>query len=236
MNNKKIYLVLGIILLCTLTTQTLTARADNYFVPNQTWSYLVTDLCSGDVPRTFVWQQTTSDSVRINGIAYLLLDSVPIRQSGQQIYAHSEGEDVLIYDFGLKVGEKIIANYVTNSANDYATVTAIDSVWLSDGRRAKRIQYDHRATDIEYIGSVSNAGVLSPLFGDVILPCGGQEFLCCSIDGQPIYEVSSSSCDKATTLPATLQKPIATKRLINGQLFVEIDGAIYDVLGRKVLR
>lgn len=229
MNNKKIYLVLGIILLCTLTT-----RADNYFVPNQTWSYLVTDLCSGDVPRTFVWQQTTSDSIRINGIAYLLLDSVPIRQSGQQIYAHSEGEDVLIYDFGLKVGDKIIANYVTNPTDDYATVTAVDSVWLSDGRKTKRIQYDHRATDIEYIGSVSNAGVLSPLFGDVILPCGGQEFLCCSIDGQPIYEVSAGSCDKATPLPATQQKPIASKRLINGQLFVEIDGAIYDVLGRNL--
>ena len=54
MNDKKIYRVLGIILLCTLTTRALTARADNYFVPNQTWSYLVTDLCSGDMPHTFV--------------------------------------------------------------------------------------------------------------------------------------------------------------------------------------
>ena len=163
-----------------------------------------------------------------------MLDSVPIRQSGQQIYAHSEGEDVLIYDFGLKVGDRIIANYV-NSSDDYATVTAIDSVWLSDGRRAKRIRYDQRAADIEYIGSVSNAGVLSPLSGNVILPCGGQEFLCCSIDGQPVYEASAGSCDKATTLPETQQSATATKRLVGGRLFLEIDGATYDVLGRSTI-
>lgn len=229
MNNKKIYLVLGIILLCTLT-----ARADRYFVPNQTWSYLVTDLCSGDMPRTFVCQQRISDSIRINGIAYLLLDSVPIRQSGKQVYAYFEGKDMLIYDFGIEVGDRIITDYATHSSDDYATVTAIDSVWLSDGRRAKRIRYDHRATDIEYIGSVSNAGVLSPLYGDVIPPCGGQEFLCCSIDGQPIYEVSAGSCDKATPLTATYQSSTATKRLVGGRLFIEIDGTTYDVLGRNL--
>lgn len=73
-------------------------------------------------------------------------------QQGKKIYgmpADGEAEDALLmYDFSLEAGD-VIDSYMYSPS----TVTATDSVTLLDGRRAKRIFYDNRSPDIEYIGS-----------------------------------------------------------------------------------
>lgn len=164
---------------------------DAYFVQGQVWSYRITDLCDGEVPTTYIYRMSVSGDTVINQNRYMMLESVPVRENGKQVFAHYNNRDVLIYDFGLQVGDKI----ASPSGDESATVVATDSVTLLDGRRAKRIQYDRRATDIEYVGSTSDAGVLAPLFGENIPPCGGQQFLCCSVRGELVFETSTGSCD-----------------------------------------
>ncbi len=209
--------------------------ADNYFVQNQVWSYQVTDFCDGgDTPKEFIQQVKISGETQINGTKYMLLGDIPIRESGTKVFAYYDNKEILIYDFGLKVGNKINSSYLMGDTEGQATVTAVDYVTLLDGREAKRIQYNNRSADIEYIGSTSNAGVLAPLYGEAILPCGGQDFLCCSINGNPIYEVYTGSCNVDTDLQnaAVTDKPI--KYLQDGHLLLKIGNRCYDVLGNLI--
>lgn len=207
-----------------------------YFPEGKVWSYRVTELCT-DSDKTFIRQMNVSSEKTINGTKYMLLDDVPIRESGKQVFAYYEGKEVLIYDFGLKVGDKIIspsARLYNDNEEGLATVTAVDSVTLLDGRRAKRIQYDYRATDIEYVGSVSDAGVLAPLYGEVLPPCGPIRFICCSVDGSPIYETSQGSCEYNTRTAASntqAHSNSATKWVRDGQILINRNGKTYNIVG-----
>lgn len=200
-----------------------------YFPAGKVWSYSVTELCEGG-DKTFIRQMSVSCDTIINGTKYLLLDNVPVRESGKQVFAYYEGKETLIYDFGLNVGDKIASPF--DEEEGLATVTAVDSVTLSDGRRAKRIQYDHRTTDIEYVGSIADAGVLAPLYGEIILPCGGQEFLCCSMNGEPIYETSEGSCSIKDDLENIRTADRFVKYMKDGRMFFKTDHTVYDILGR----
>ncbi len=207
-----------------------------YFPVGKVWSYSVTELCEGG-DSTFIRQMSVSGEKTINGTNYLLLNNVPIRESGKQVFAYYEGEEMLIYDFGLSVGDKIVspsARRYNDNEEGLATITAIDSVTLLDGRRAKRIQYDYRATDIEYVGSTANAGVLAPLYGEELPPCGPIRFLCCSADGNPIYETSQGSCEFNTgTAVSDIQtRPrSATKLIRDGQILINRNGKTYNIVG-----
>lgn len=224
-------IILYFSLICTVF-----AVADNCFVQNQVWSYHVTELCEGG-DRTFIRQMSVSGEKTINGTYYLLLDNVPIRESGKQVFAYYDGKEVLIYDFGLNVGDKIAspsARLYKDNEEGLASVTAVDSVTLLDGRRAKRIQYDYRATDIEYVGSISNAGVLAPLYGEELPPCGPIRFICCSVDGSPIYETSPGSCEYniETAVSDTQAHPCsATKWVRDGQILINRNGKTYNIVG-----
>lgn len=207
-----------------------------YFPEGKVWSYSVTELCEGG-DKTSIRQMSVSGEKTINGTNYLLLDNVPIRESGKQVFAYYEGKEVLIYDFGLKVGDKIIspsARLYNDNEEGLATVTAVDSVTLLDGRRARRIQYDYRATDIEYVGSISNAGVLAPLYGEELPPCGPIRFICCSVDGSPIYETSQGSCEYNTRTAASntqAHSNSATKWVRDGQILINRNGKTYNIVG-----
>jgi len=207
-----------------------------YFPEGKVWSYSVTELCEGG-DRTFIRQMSVSGEKAINGTNYRLLDNVPIRERGKQVLAYYEGKEVLIYDFGLNVGDKIAspsAHLYDDNEEGLATVTAIDSVTLLDGRRAKRIQYDYRAMDIEYVGSVSDAGVLAPLYGEELPPCGPIRFLCCSMDGNPIYETSQGNCEyntETTVSDTQAHTRSATKRVGNGQILINRNGKTYNIVG-----
>lgn len=130
---------------------------------------------------------------------------VPIRQEGQRIYAFMDQQEILLYDFGVRVGDSVPQYYdmVHNLYEDgphYGYVTAIDTVTLLDGREARRIHYDsgtlgkgRSLDDIEYVGS--ETGLLSPIFWPDI-ETGGSLGICCSFDGEPLYEYNNGDCEK----------------------------------------
>ena len=207
-----------------------------YFPEGKMWSYHVTELCEGG-DSTFIRQMSVSGGKTINGTNYLLLNNVPIRESGKQVFAYYGGKETLIYDFGLSVGDKIIspsARRYNDNEEGLATVTAVDSVTLLDGRKAKRIQYDYRATDIEYVGSTADAGVLAPLYGEDLPTCGPIRFICCSVAGNPIYETSQGSCEfnTETAVSNTQVRPrSAIKSIRNGQILILRNGKNYNIVG-----
>ena len=206
-----------------------------YFPEGKVWSYSITEYCDGG-EKTFIHQMSVSGEKTINGVKYRMLNETPIRESGKKVFALSDNKEILIYDFGLEIGDKIgsLSALVDNNEG-LATVTAVDSVTLLDGRRAKRIHYDFRMTDIEYIGSTADAGVLAPLYGEEVPSCGPIRFLCCSYNGQPLYETSAGSCDNLhSRLENASTAPQAVKYLRNGQLFLQLGEQFYDALGRPV--
>ena len=124
-----------------------------------------------------------------------------IREDGKKVYAYidDEDKDVLMYDFGLEVGDTMpIINRVNieGSFDPHLPlswkVIAVDSITLMDGRRAKRIHYDNLEADIEYVGR--SRGFFRPLESPYISTCGGP-ILCCSLNGEPIYEGGQGYCD-----------------------------------------
>lgn len=208
-----------------------------YFPEGKVWSYRITPLCTEGEVEAYIQQTKISGAKTINGKQYVLInDNTPIREDGKQVFAYDDDndKDVLIYDFSLEVGDKI-TSYDMGGFPEESTVTAVDYITLLDGRKAKRIQYDYRATDIEYVGSTSNVGILAPLYGYVLDPCGPIDFLCCSYNGQPLYETSAGSCDNIDSrLENTSAAPQTVKYLRNGQLFLQLGEQSYDVLGRPV--
>lgn len=140
----------------------------------------------------------------IEGRSYSIVHGpvdIPIRQYGQKIYAWINNKDYLLYDFGLEIGDSIPQYYFGISADAsqidvygqvYAHVLRIDSVLLGDGRKAKRLWYDGRMPDIEYVGS--EYGILSPIIMPDITTCGGTH-MCCSLDGGLIYETEPGICN-----------------------------------------
>lgn len=207
------------------------------FPEGKVWSYRITPLCTEGEVEAYIQQTKISGAKTINGKQYVLInDNTPIREDGKQVFAYDDDndKDVLIYDFSLEVGDKI-TSYDMGGFPKESTVTAVDYITLLDGRKAKRIQYDYRATDIEYVGSTSNVGILAPLYGYVLDPCGPIDFLCCSYNGQPLYETSAGSCDNIDSrLDNTSAAPQTVKYLRNGQLFLQLGEQSYDVLGRPV--
>ena len=152
------------------------------------------------------WSYTCElqDNTFIEGRSYSIVHGpvdIPIRQYGQKIYAWINNKDYLLYDFGLEIGDSIPQYYFGISADAsqidvygqvYAHVLRIDSVLLEDGRKAKRLWYDGRMQDIEYVGS--EYGILSPIIMPDITTCGGTH-MCCSLDGGLIYETEPGICN-----------------------------------------
>ena len=121
-----------------------------------------------------------------------------IREDGKKVYAYidDEDKDVLMYDFGLEVGDTmpiINREYLDPEFPWSGKVIAVDSITLMDGRRAKRIHYDNLEADIEYVGRSS--GFFRPLENPFLISTCGGPILCCSLNGEPIYEGGQGDCD-----------------------------------------
>lgn len=146
--------------------------------------------------------QVEGDTI-IDNRYYQIIGGVPVRVEDNRVYFRIRLYDIiefdeLVYDFNLEVGDTI--DWKNYGYPKYTTSRVIktDSVTLLDGRKAKRIFYDNRGTDIEYIGCVSETD--RGLFGSVIAPTPDNarwQFLCCSVDGMPLYQTSEESCEKS---------------------------------------
>lgn len=229
-----------------------------YFPEGMTWTVRLMPLFGGCDPRDNVF--TMQGDTLINGkiyhtVRYLEVPWLvfPLTAEGKKIYAHIYGRDILLYDFGLEVGDSIMfyrsINFEEGIPEDlrfdpdssYIHVTMIDSVTLLDGRRAKCLHYKDRRyqeeyyirADIEYVGC-SNGGLLSIIDVPLLTTCGGN-WCCCSLNGEPIYEEYPGLCEEMdihTAFPIAQQKkPSVSKNLHNGQLYIKHNEKTYTVQG-----
>ena len=228
---------------------------DYYFPEGMTWTVRLMPLFGGCDPRdnVFVLQgDTLINGKKYHNVKYLEVPWLvfPLTADGKKIYAHIYGRDILLYDFGLEVGDSILhyqnIRFDADAPEDlrfgsdsaYIYVSEVDSITLLDGRRAKRLHYrryqdEHYRSDIEYIGC-AKGGLFSIIDVPLQTTCGGN-WCCCSLNGEPIYEEYPGLCEEMdihTAFPIAQQKkPSASKNLHNGQLYIKHNEKTYSVQG-----
>ena len=208
------------LLICMLMTTSVIWADDNasdfYFPEGMTWTVRLMPLFGGCDPRdnVFVLQgDTLINGKKYHNVKYLEAPWLvfPLTADGKKIYAHIYGRDILLYDFGLEVGDSILhyqnIRFDADAPEDlrfgsdsaYIYVSEVDSITLLDGRRAKRLHYrryqdEHYRSDIEYIGC-ANGGLFSIIDVPLQTTCGGN-WCCCSLNGEPIYEEYPGLCEE----------------------------------------
>ena len=165
---------------------------------------------------------------------------------GKKIYGMGMGkteEDlILMYDFSLEEGD-VIDSYKSSPS----TVIKTDSVVLENGLKAKRIFYDNRDTDIEYIGSVSgfvfpkkqaNEDDSEPT--PIPVSFMGRWFCYCAIGDEIIYKTGESVCDEPV-IAALNEVPADELLTILGNVLTVkgaaevVTSAVFSADGRQVL-
>ena len=119
-----------------------------------------------------------------------------LRQEGFKIYLRGwDGEDVLLYDFDLDVGDTLPVT--ANQWHEDIIVTGIDSLPVADGyRKVFNLSGQSSPQLIEGIGH--EAGFLEPF--PPILECG--HFLnCYAQNGTTWYPAFGEACDLAVSVP-----------------------------------
>ena len=195
MNKRLLLLVLGI----SVSVSAILAETSSYFAENTRWGFLVLNeaphsACKKDL--CILKGDTTIDSKTYQKIIYNEQRIVPIREDSKKIYARINDKDFLLYDFTLEVGD-VMPHYDDldghiDEMKPELQVIKVDSITLLDGRRAKRIEYDNLMYDIEYVGRVQ--GILAPFVYPYQWTCG-PEVMCCSLNGEPIYESGEGYCE-----------------------------------------
>ncbi len=209
------------LLICMLMTTSVIWADDNasdfYFPEGMTWTVRLMPLFGGCDPRdnVFVLQgDTLINGKKYHNVKYLEAPWLvfPLTADGKKIYAHIYGRDILLYDFGLEVGDSILhyqnIRFDADAPEDlrfgsdsaYIYVSEVDSITLLDGRRAKRLHYKDRRyqeeyyirADIEYVGC-SHGGLFSIIDVPLLTTCGSNA-CCCTLNGELIYEDYAGVC------------------------------------------
>ena len=174
-----------------------------YFPKDMKWNILVEDMCLDEAPQ--IKTLSVGNDTVIDGHLYQMINNIPIRHLNNRIYCRVQDQednfvDYMMYDFNLEVGDSIEKTfYHQDLTNKYAYVVKVDTISLMDGRKAKRVQYDSRETDVEYIGNIGR-GLFAPL-DNIIPPCGVKEYLsCCYSDEDMIYDVGNGGCSDVEVL------------------------------------
>ena len=237
-----------LLLLCVFAVSVMTADDSLYFPEGSRWT-------NASSEASYIIQGDTL----VNGKKYhKVIDKNKDRQKlvalkreeGKKIYVRFEGTDtdVLLYDFGLKVGDSIVLQ--TDQCNGPCSiihVERIDTVTLLDGRKAKCFFYDSRMWDVEFVGC--ETGLFGPIYMPVIptMYSSDSYSYCFSINGKPIFETYPGICkscgftDKLPSLcdewnvwyesfqsfgpinyNAVIKYRLATDTMINGQRYVQL--------------
>lgn len=224
---------------------------ESYFPATMSWKYLQEELCD-DGTESHIATLQSSGTKEVFGKTCQLIADIPVLAEGSKIYVLEEKESgsemkdtlILLYDFSLAVGDKIvwieshgevIPENMTDDTNGSllreASVTSVETITLADGRSARRIHYDNRADDIEFVGSVN--GVFAPL-GLPVATCVKETFLCCSTADGLLFETSKGACESAVTvLDGINAGNVVRKVLENGSLFILYNGKRYSILGTE---
>ena len=195
-----------------------------YFPQGMEWKIKVEELCDEKPSYTIQNIRVGKDTV-IDNLSYTMIDDIPVRENGSKIYCYVKDwtdnyVEHLLYDFNLKTGDSI----VNKLSQDVwiSRVTTIDTVILSDGRQARRLQYDNRDTDIEFIGNIVY-GFFQALY-PVVLPCGSKKFLCCSVNKEPLYEAYPNACKDINNSHTHAYHPMLTEDKTWSYLYDEVSG------------
>ena len=233
---------------------------DFYFPEGMTWTVSVISDYGCNHKTVLVLQGDTLINSKTYHNVRLLCEAplvIPIAADGKKIYAHIYDRDILLYDFGLEVGDSILHyGYINfnedvsedrrfNEDSAYIYVSEVDSITLLDGRRAKCLHYKDRRyqdeyyirTDIEYVGC-SHGGLFSIIDVPLQTTCGSNA-CCCSLNGELIYEDYAGLCalmDLHSALPKEeeIALPSATKFLRDGQLLINHNGNTYNANGVRI--
>lgn len=229
---------------------------DFYFPEGMTWTVSVISDYGCNHKTVLVLQGDTLINSKTYHNVRLLCEAplvIPIAADGKKIYAHIYDRDILLYDFGLEVGDSILHyGYINfnedvsedrrfNEDSAYIYVVEMDSITLLDGRRAKRLHYkrfqdESYRVDIEYVGC-ARGGLFSIIDVPLQTTCGSN-VCCCSLNGELVYEDYAGLCalmDMHSALPAVDEyEPSATILLHNGQLLIRRSDKTYDTQGREV--
>ena len=215
------------------------AGVESYFDDGTKWTTIhYADYgCNGFTDICYVQGDTTIAEKTYQKILYTHNDNnsrvIPIIADGQKIYAHIDAKDVLLYDFGLEVGDSIKwYDYLGEGIvgpREYAYVTKVDTVPLLDGRKAKRLHYDCRLSDIEFIGC--EYGILSPFVMPAITTCGGTN-ACCSMNGEPIFETTPGFCENILR-PATTWYGVT--KIVSPFTNVRYQSTAYELRGDTII-
>ena len=208
--NIKIFALLSCMLMTTSVIWADDNASDFYFPEGMTWTISILSDYGCDHKSVFVLQgdtlinSKTYHNVRMYNAKEQQVLSIPITADGKKIYAHIYDRDILLYDFGLEVGDSIMRYRSINMEDGvpedlrfdpdstYSYVTGIDSVTLLDGRRAKRLHYNIYLPDIEYVGC-SYGGLFSIIDVPLLTTCGSNA-CCCTLNGELIYEDYAGVC------------------------------------------
>ena len=183
-----------LLLLCVLAVSVMTADDSLYFPEGSRWT-------NASSEASYIIQGDTL----VNGKKYhKVIDKNKDRQKlvalkreeGKKIYVRFEGTDtdVLLYDFGLEVGDSIVLQ--TDRCNGPCSINhveRIDTVTLLDGRKAKCFFYDSRMWDVEFVGC--ETGLFGPIYmPDIPTMYSDSYSYCFSINGKPIFETYPGIC------------------------------------------
>ena len=187
---------------------------------------------------TWIFSGNNDEIIKYNTRDFKQIDGIDVKDGGyKQIMAKYNGSEVLLYDFSLEVGDQI-NTYAVNS-DDKSTVISTDSITLLNGRRVKRIQYDKRADDIEFVGSVN--GFLAPLMENYYenknLHFCGVEYVLYSSHIEKVFSTNEEQCSDISSLSEIVAEDLFT---INNDILMLKDvkcvsAAIYSADGRQVM-
>jgi hypothetical protein len=164
--------------------------------------------------------------------------ALPIRQDipGKKVYVYT-GQDELLYDFDLQVGDTIPDSYVAYYFQ-YITVSSIDSVLIgSQYRKQFHLANTNDASCVLIEGVGSNHGMFEPLYyfernGVLVYHCGS---------GQPLYPSSSTWCGLVGAQDPVMNSPLVFPNPASGKFFLTLPPGssrfvITDLYGRTVMQ
>lgn len=210
---------------------------DTFFAANTQWNYRVTDHFAQTTTKK---SYTLKDSV-VDGRMYQCTQGVLLRTDEAKVWCLVDSMDKriekLLYDFDLQVNDSIgtvYTNYASNEPCVFAKVTEVKNITLSDGRVARRISYDNREDDIEFVGST--LGLIAPANIPVVPNGIIEEFVCCTSGDYVLFEIAPSECDALVSdiVNITTQPASASKFLREGQMYILRDGKTYTITGQEV--
>ncbi len=246
--------VLFMLLCVLLVTSPMVANENIYFPEGTKWvdRTIERNPMTGEIIKSYGGIYTIEEDTLIEGKVYhKLIDAkdqlfAMLREDEKKIYFRYNDTDMLLYDFGVEVGDTIEYDY-TAFGGEWLPgpcqiyVTHIDTVTLLDGRNAKAIFFSEGriGPDIEYVGS--DRGLIAPIVSPSVPSLLGWSYAsCCSFNGEPIYEYKQGNCEELQNWePWAVENissdlPSATKILRDAQILIIRNDKTYTLQGAEL--